>query len=137
MGLRLARLRFDAEVLNLLPEELSVVRGLKLHAEHFANDKELIVTVSAVDRDSAERAAQLAGVVAQSDPTVPPLAELKLAAVRMAKISGSARPGDPMCLQAEVTGRMGHLVQAKASVLLRGQTLLVAELTLSGERPLI
>src|SRR5205809_7944541 len=39
----------------------------------------------------AEAAAQLAGVVAQSDPQIPPLAGLKLTALRKVKILGSAR----------------------------------------------
>src|SRR6185369_6351247 len=42
----------------------------------------------------AEAAAQLAGVVVQSDPAVAPLKNLKLTALRNAKILGAARPGD-------------------------------------------
>src|ERR1041385_18112 len=60
----------------------------------------------------AEAAAQLAGVVAQSDPQIPPLAGLKLTALRNVKFLGSARPGDTIRLEARVTGRLGHLVQA-------------------------
>src|SRR4026209_803946 len=41
-----------------------------------------------------EAAAQLAGVVAQSDPAIGPLPGLKLTAVRNAKIFGSAAPGE-------------------------------------------
>jgi len=40
-----------------------------------------------------EAAAQLAGVVAQSDPNIQPLPDLKLTALRSVKILGSARPG--------------------------------------------
>ena len=40
-----------------------------------------------------EAAAQLAGVVAQNDPDVPPLPRLKLAALRAVKFMGTARPG--------------------------------------------
>ena len=40
-----------------------------------------------------EAAAQLAGVVAQSNPNIPPLSGLKLTALRGVKILGSARPG--------------------------------------------
>lgn len=80
-----------------------------------------------------EAAAQLAGTVAQSDPDVAPLAGLKLTAVRGAKILGSARPGETIQLRAEVTGRMGHLVQAQAQVLVEGRVILEASLTLSGE----
>src|SRR5271170_5148931 len=41
-----------------------------------------------------EAAAQLAGVVAQSDPKIPPLAGLKLTALRNVKISGTAKPDE-------------------------------------------
>ena len=57
-----------------------------------------------------EAAAQLAGVVAQSDPRVPPLRALKLTAIRQAKILGSATSGQ----------------------VIRGQVILSVELTLSG-----
>src|SRR5262245_53633623 len=59
-----------------------------------------------------EAAAQLAGVVAQSDPSIPPMPGLKLTAVRNAKIPGTARPGETVRICAEVTGRLGNLVQA-------------------------
>src|SRR5882762_3762227 len=39
-----------------------------------------------------EAAAQLAGTVAQSDPQIPPLAGLKLTALRSIKILGTAKP---------------------------------------------
>lgn len=57
-GLGLARLRFDVEVLNLLPNDLPAVQGLKLYQEHFANARELIVTVTAADSETAESAAR-------------------------------------------------------------------------------
>lgn len=79
-----------------------------------------------------ESAAQLAGVVAQSDPAQPPLPGLKLTAVRAAKILGTARPGDLIVLHARVTGRMGHLIQAQATATLRGTLLLQCEVTLAG-----
>ncbi len=80
-----------------------------------------------------EAAAQLAGTVAQSDPEIPPFPGLKLTAVRGAKILGTARPGDTVRLEARVTGRMGHLVQALAEAAVNGRTVLQVELTLSGE----
>jgi predicted RND superfamily exporter protein len=58
VALGLWRLRFDVEVLNLLPGDLSVVQGLKLYQQHFANARELIVTVSAPDATQAQSAAQ-------------------------------------------------------------------------------
>src|ERR1041385_4919093 len=49
-----------------------------------------------------EAAAQLAGVVAQSDPERRPLPGLKLPAVRGAKILGSALPGETITLRAAI-----------------------------------
>jgi 3-hydroxyacyl-[acyl-carrier-protein] dehydratase len=54
----------------------------------------------------AEAAAQLAGVVAQSDPKIPPLAGLKLTALRNVKIFGTARPGQTIRLEAKISGRL-------------------------------
>src|ERR1051325_11842211 len=58
IALGLTRLRFDAEVLNLLPADFPVVRGLKLYQTNFANARELIVTMSGIDSDAAESAAR-------------------------------------------------------------------------------
>ncbi len=80
-----------------------------------------------------EAAAQLAGVVAQSDPKIPPLAGLKLAALRNVKILGTAKPGDAIRLEARITGRLGNLVQAQGTASVNGRTVLQAELVLSGE----
>lgn len=79
-----------------------------------------------------EAAAQLAGVVAQSDPAIPPLAGLKLAGLRAVKILGSARPGDTVRLEARLIGRLGNLIQAQAEASVAGQLVLTAEVTLSG-----
>ncbi len=79
-----------------------------------------------------EAAAQLAGVVAQSDPKIPPLAGLKLTALRNVKILGTAKPGETILLEANITGRFGNLVQVQASAKVGGQIVLTAELTLSG-----
>jgi 3-hydroxyacyl-[acyl-carrier-protein] dehydratase len=79
-----------------------------------------------------EAAAQLAGVVAQSDPQIPPLKDLKLAAMRNVKILGTARPGETIRVAAKISGRMGNLIQAQATVHVGPDTILIAELTLSG-----
>ena len=79
-----------------------------------------------------EAAAQLAGVVAQCDPNHTPLAGLKLTAIRAAKILGTARPGETVTVHAQVSGRMGHLIQAQATVTLRGTLLVQCDLTLAG-----
>ncbi|HEY6170577.1 MAG TPA: 3-hydroxyacyl-ACP dehydratase FabZ family protein [Verrucomicrobiae bacterium] len=81
-----------------------------------------------------EAAAQLAGVVAQSDPQIPPLPGLKLTALRSVKILGTARPGEVLQIQSEVTGRLGNLVQANATVSVAGRVVLQTDLTLAGGR---
>ena len=58
LALGLARVRFDVEVLNLLPRDLPVVHGLKLYQRHFASANELLITVEAPDAESAETAAR-------------------------------------------------------------------------------
>ncbi|HUZ08261.1 MAG TPA: 3-hydroxyacyl-ACP dehydratase FabZ family protein [Candidatus Paceibacterota bacterium] len=80
-----------------------------------------------------EAAAQLAGVVAQSGPKIPPLNNLKLTALRSVKILGTARPGEIIQLEARIAGRLGSLVQAQATASVNGHAVLQAELVLSGE----
>ena len=82
-----------------------------------------------------EAAAQMAGVVAQSDLNIPPLAGLKLTALRAAKILGTASPGETIRIEAKVTGRLGNLIQAQAKATVAGRAVLQVELTLSGEPP--
>ncbi len=79
-----------------------------------------------------EAGAQLAGVVAQSDPGRAPLAGLKLSAIRNIKILGSAIPGETIHFRAEVTGRMGGLVQARISATVEGREILRGEVVLAG-----
>ncbi|HEX5400138.1 MAG TPA: 3-hydroxyacyl-ACP dehydratase FabZ family protein, partial [Verrucomicrobiae bacterium] len=80
-----------------------------------------------------EAAAQLAGVVAQSDPNIPPLNHLKLTALRNVKITGTARPGETIQLEAKIVGRLGNLIQAQGMAGVAGKIVLSAELTLAGE----
>ena len=80
-----------------------------------------------------EAAAQVAGIVAQSDPQFPPLPGLKLTALRNVKIQGSARPGQIILIEAQVLGRLDNLVLTQANVSVDAQPVLQAELTLSGE----
>ena len=79
-----------------------------------------------------EAAAQLAGVVAQNDPVIPPLPQLKLTALRSVKILGSARPGERLRIEARITGRFGMLVQAETTAHVADVKVLSAELTLGG-----
>ena len=58
VGLGLWRLRFDVDILNLLPPDEPTVQGLKLYQKHFANARELVVTLRAPD---AERGGALGG----------------------------------------------------------------------------
>jgi predicted RND superfamily exporter protein/lauroyl/myristoyl acyltransferase len=57
VGLGLWRLRFDVELLDLLPPEQPTVQGLKFYQRHFANARELIITLRAPDGEQAERLA--------------------------------------------------------------------------------
>ena len=52
------RLHFDADVLSLLPENISAVQGLKLYQQHFSNSRELILTVQGANAEEAKSAAQ-------------------------------------------------------------------------------
>jgi predicted exporter len=58
LALGLARLRFNVEVLDLLPEDLPAVKGLKRYNQNFANARELLITVQAPEADAAEQAAR-------------------------------------------------------------------------------
>ncbi|MBE7503371.1 MAG: beta-hydroxyacyl-ACP dehydratase [Verrucomicrobiales bacterium] len=78
-----------------------------------------------------EAVAQLAGVVAQKDPAVAALPDLKLAALRSVRFLGSARPGELLRLEACITGRLGSCVQARGHAAVAGRTVLTAEMTLA------
>jgi 3-hydroxyacyl-[acyl-carrier-protein] dehydratase len=79
-----------------------------------------------------EAIAQLGGVIAQSDPAIPPLPDLRLAAVHSAKITGSVVPGETLLLTASVRGRMGPLVQIEGQARVGPRVILTTRLTLSG-----
>lgn len=79
-----------------------------------------------------EAIAQLGGVVAQTDPEVPPLADLRLAAVKSAKILGAAGPGELLEIHVRLDGRMGGLVQLSGGVSSAGRELARASVCLSG-----
>lgn len=82
-----------------------------------------------------EAVAQLAGIVCQSDPGHPPLRDLRLTAVRQAKILGAAVPGQTLAIEAALSGRMGPLVQAEGRVTVEGDpdtVLLTTSIVLSG-----
>ena len=79
-----------------------------------------------------EAIAQLGGVVAQTDPELPPMDDLRLTAVRAAKILGAAAPGSLLEIRARLEGRMGGLVQIDGEIRMDGATLASARVTLSG-----
>jgi 3-hydroxyacyl-[acyl-carrier-protein] dehydratase len=79
-----------------------------------------------------EAAAQLAGIVAQNDPLIPPVANLRLSALRMVRIHGTARPGQVLRIEAQVVGRLGLMIQANARAFVEGMLILEAQLTLGG-----
>jgi len=81
-----------------------------------------------------EAAAPLTGVVAQSDPQIPPLPGLKLTAMRGIKIFGTARPGEAIRLEARILNRLANLIQAQVIASVNGQVVMQGELTLSGEQ---
>ena len=58
IALGLTRLHFDAEVFDLLPENLGAVEGLKLYQSYFADARELIITVEAGKAEQAEATAR-------------------------------------------------------------------------------
>ena len=61
VGIGLWRLRFDVELLDLLPPDQPTVQGLKLYQRHFTNARELIITLRAPDGEKAERLAAVLG----------------------------------------------------------------------------
>jgi predicted exporter len=68
IALGLARVRFDGEVLNLLPGDLPEVRGLRLHQRHFADAGDLLLTVRAPTADAARQAARALAERLAADP---------------------------------------------------------------------
>ena len=79
-----------------------------------------------------EGAAQLAGIVAQSDPDIESPAELKLSGIRSIKFLGAAGPGDVIRFEATLTGRLGNLVEAQTAAFANGHPIMRGALTLAG-----
>jgi 3-hydroxyacyl-[acyl-carrier-protein] dehydratase len=124
--------RFVDKLLSLTPGKEGVgeyqVRGDEFFLRGHFPGQPLLPGVLLV-----EAAAQLAGVVAQSDPVIPPMPGLKLTALRTVKILGTARPGEVVRLVVRVTGRLGNLVQAEAQAMVAGSVVMTAEISLSGD----
>jgi len=79
-----------------------------------------------------EAIAQLGGIVAQTDPELAAMDDLRLTAVRAAKILGAALPGEVLEIGAKVDGRLGGLVQISGTVSGPNGVLAAANVTLSG-----
>lgn len=79
-----------------------------------------------------EAAAQLAGIVAQTATDHKPLPNLRLTAIRAAKILDSPRPGDTITISASIVGRVGALVQAHTEIALADRTIMASDVVLSG-----
>ncbi len=115
---------------------LYLVKGTEAFlAAHFPGDPMMpgVILVEAI--------AQLAGIASQGESVdSQAFADLRLAAVRQAKILGAARPGDRLFIEARVTARMGGLIQAEGRVSLasesaQGPTLIAkAQITLSAAK---
>jgi len=58
LAIGITRLRFDVEIMNLLPEKLAVAQGLKIYQQNFSDARELILTLEAPTADEAESAAR-------------------------------------------------------------------------------
>lgn len=123
--------RFVDRLLSLTPGREGVgeyrVRGDEPFLRGHFPDRPLFPGVLLV-----EAGAQLAGIVAQTDPEIGPLEDLKLTAIRAAKITGSARPGETLRITARIAGRLGPLIQAETTITLGSRPLLSATLALSG-----
>jgi len=124
--------RFVDKLLSLTPGQEGAgeyqVRGDELFLRGHFPGQPLLPGVLLV-----EAAAQLAGIVAQSDPTIPRMTDLKLTALRTVKIHGTARPGEVVRLAVRITGRLGNLVQAEARAMVAESVVMTAEISLSGD----
>ncbi len=79
-----------------------------------------------------EAIAQLGGVVAQSDPNQDKLEQIRLTAIKNARILGTTGPGAVLTIEARVEGRMGSLIQVSGSVFDREACLAKGVVMLSG-----
>ncbi|MGJ8672636.1 3-hydroxyacyl-ACP dehydratase FabZ family protein [Rubritalea sp.] len=68
-----------------------------------------------------EAIAQLGGVAAQSDPKIEQLKNMRLTAVKNAKVVSSAEPGAILEISVKVEGRMGTLIQISGTVSEQGE----------------
>lgn len=79
-----------------------------------------------------EAIAQLGGIIAQSDPEIPELADMRLTSIKNAKILGTATPGQTLTITATLEGRLGPLIQIKGQVTANQTPIATAITMLSG-----
>ena len=79
-----------------------------------------------------EAIAQVAGIAAQTDPAIGALSNLRLTAVRSTKIFRAVEPGETLEVSAEISGRLGHLIQATGRVMSAGNAVAESQIVLSG-----
>lgn len=128
--------RFVDELTDWQPGESAcgryLVKGSESFLEaHFPGDPMMpgVILVEAI--------AQLAGLAAQQGDSNEDF-NLRLAAVRQAKILAAARPGDQLFIYTTITARMGGLIQAEGHIdlVVKGSEdrvlLAKAQITLSG-----
>ena len=123
--------RFVDELTSLVPgREASAVYQVRgdeaFLAGHFPGQPMMpgVILIEAI--------AQLGGVVVQTDPEHPAMADLRLTGIRAAKILGAAVPGDVLEIRVTVEGRLGGLVQIEGEVRVASVMLASAKVTLSG-----
>ena len=58
LALAISRIGFDAEVLNLLPDDVPAIRGLKQYQKHFGNARQLLVSIKAANAEKAAQSAE-------------------------------------------------------------------------------
>ena len=79
-----------------------------------------------------EALAQLVGIIGQSDPSSKPLSDLKLTAIKSAKILGTARPGETLTISAILLARLGNLFQGRGEIHVGERKIFEGDVTMSG-----
>ena len=123
--------RFVDEIIALKPGRSAtghyVLKGTEAFlAGHFPNQPIMpaVLLIEAI--------AQVAGIAAQTDPAIGALPNLRLTAVRSTKIFRAAEPGEILEISAEISGRLGNLIQATGRVISACNPVAESQIVLSG-----
>jgi len=107
--------RFIDELEILIPGESAVARWTLKGTEEFLRGHfpghPLLPGVIMI-----EALAQLGGILTQTRPDVPPMADLRLTAVRQFKILGSIVPGEVLVIEAKLEGTLAGVVQVSGTI---------------------